>query len=72
MTRRLHVDGETFEVVERAEHPGAYELRWLSGTVAGYGFHTVRNDRSALSDDELVAAVRNFLGQVDPDTGLIG
>jgi hypothetical protein len=27
VSRRLHVDGETFEVIERAEHPGAYELR---------------------------------------------
>jgi hypothetical protein len=65
------VDGETFEVIERAERPGAYELRWVTGKVPGYGFHTVRDDRSPQTDDELIASIRNFLGQVDPDTGLI-
>jgi hypothetical protein len=65
------VDGETFEVIERAEHPGAYELRWVTGKVAGYGFHTVRNDRSPQTDDELIASARNFLNNVDPGTGLI-
>jgi hypothetical protein len=51
--------------------PGVYELRWITGKVAGYGFHTARNDRAGLDDAALVAAIRSLLGQVDPETGLI-
>jgi hypothetical protein len=71
VTRRLHVDGEDFDVIERAGEPGTYELRWVTGPVEGYGFHTARNDRAALDDAALVAAVRSFLGLVDPGTGLL-
>lgn len=71
MTRRLHVDGEVFEVAEQQDEPGAYHLRWISGPVPGYGFHTARNDRARQGDAELSAAIRGFLRQVDPDTGRI-
>lgn len=71
MTRRLRVDGEVFEVTERPDDAGAYELLWVTGMVPGYGFHTARNDRAPQDDEELTAAVRSFLALVDRATGLL-
>ena len=68
---RMTVDGELFEVVANPERPGQYHFAWLSGPNKDYGFSTARADGSATSERELEASIRNFLAQVDPDTGYI-
>jgi curli biogenesis system outer membrane secretion channel CsgG len=68
---RLRVDGELFEVVASAEIAGQYRFAWLSGRNQGYGFGSKSSNGSALSESAIEAAIRNFLAQVDPDTGFI-
>jgi hypothetical protein len=67
----MTVDGELFEVVASPERPGQYNFAWLSGPNKGYGFSSARSDGAAMSDREMEASIRNFLAQVDPDTGYI-
>jgi hypothetical protein len=64
------VDGEQFDVSERAGEPGVYDFRWTSGPNAGYGFGSAGH-RGGMTDAELEDAIRNFLSQVDPTTGYI-
>ena len=68
---RMTVDGELFEVAANPEHLGQYDFAWLSGPNKGYGFSEARSDGSAMSEREMEASIRNFLAQVDPDTGYI-
>jgi len=68
---RLTVDGELFEVCERAGVPGQYDFDWLSGPNRHYGFTSKRSDGSAESRDELKDDIRNFLAMIDPETGYI-
>lgn len=65
------VDGETFDVAERAGEPGVYELRWASGPNADYGFATSTCSGDGEPVAELEDAIRNFLSQVDRTTGYI-
>ncbi|MBD3008329.1 MULTISPECIES: hypothetical protein [unclassified Streptomyces] len=67
----LRVDGEGFEVGERAGEPGTYDLTWLTGPNPGYGFTIGVHGADSLSTRELEEAARDFLAQVDPETGYI-
>ena len=68
---RVTVDGELFEVVASPERPGQYHFAWLSGPNKGYGFGTARSDGSVMNERQMEASIRNFLAQVDPETGHI-
>jgi hypothetical protein len=57
---RVTVEGELFEVVASAEHPGQYHFAWLSGPNEGYGFSESRSDRTAMSEPEIEASIRAF------------
>jgi hypothetical protein len=65
------VDGEHFNVVERADEPGVYEVQWISGPNEGYGFATSTYNGERQTETELEDAIRDFLNQVDPVTGYI-
>jgi hypothetical protein len=69
MPRRLTVDGETFEVHRR--RPGQYDLDCVSGPNAGYGFVSASSDGGPISDRWLVAQIKDFLAEIDPDTGYL-
>ncbi|NUR14834.1 MAG: hypothetical protein HOQ13_00755 [Dermatophilaceae bacterium] len=60
----IEVDGERFQVAERASDPGVYDIRWLSGPNEGYGFATSSYSGERQSEAELEDAIRNFLSQV--------
>jgi hypothetical protein len=66
----LTVDGQQFRVRVRAGHAGSYDFDWLSGP-HGYGFGLSRSDRAGMSRAEMVAAIRDFLAQIDPETGYL-
>jgi hypothetical protein len=68
---RVEVDGEVFDVAVRRDAPGQYHYTWVSGPNPGYGFSTGNSDGGAMSDADIVAAIRNFLAQVDAETGHI-
>jgi hypothetical protein len=68
---RVTVDGELFEVAPSSEHAGQYHFAWLSGPDKDYGFGATRSDSGVMSEHEIEASIRDFLAQVDPDTGFI-
>jgi hypothetical protein len=68
---RVTVDGELFEVVPSTERAGQYHFAWLSGPNKDYGFGTTRSDGGVMTEREIEASIRDFLVQVDPDTGFI-
>ena len=63
----VEVDGEVFEIVYSSTRGSSYA--WLSGPNAGYGFGASGPKPASLDDHR--AAIRNFLEQIDPETGLI-
>lgn len=65
------VDGEHFDVRERASEPGVYDLRWVSGPNQDYGFASAKYGGDRQTDAELEDAIRNFLSQVGTSTGYI-
>ena len=67
--RRMTVDGQRFEVVTRRDRPGQHDVTWISGPDPGYGFTSATSDGRPLSVAELEQGIRNFLAQVDPETG---
>jgi hypothetical protein len=69
--RRIEVDGQQFDVSTRDELPGQYDVAWVSGPNAGYGFRSATSDGSPMSRAHLVSVIRGFLKQVDADTGYI-
>ncbi|MGW0885302.1 hypothetical protein [Streptomyces sp. NPDC002671] len=76
MERRSHqwtlsVDGERFEVCDRPDEPGTYDFTWLTGPDPEYGFTSRVHGAEPPSAEELKAYAREFLRQVDPDTGHI-
>ncbi|GIG89295.1 hypothetical protein [Plantactinospora endophytica] len=66
----MTVDGQDFLVRARAGQSGVYDFEWLTGP-SGYGFTVARSDRSPLGHAEAEEAIRGFLAQSDPATGLI-
>lgn len=65
------VDGEHFDVSERASEPGVYNLRWVSGPNQDYGFASAKYAGDRQTDAELEDALCSFLSRVDPSTGYI-
>jgi hypothetical protein len=53
------------------DRPGQYHVAWVSGPDPGYGFSLGTSDGRGLSDADIEASIRNFLGRVDPETGYI-
>jgi hypothetical protein len=68
---RVTVDGEVFDVTTQPDHPGHYHYAWISGPNPGYGFSSASSDGRPSSMVDHVEAIRNFLSQVDPETGYI-
>jgi len=68
---RMSVDGEEFEVSRPDGKPGTYHFTWLTGPNPGYGFGFSTHPPVPADRESLVEAVRDFLAQVDPDTGHI-
>jgi hypothetical protein len=68
---RMSVDGEEFEVSQPDGKPGTYNFTWLTGPNPGYGFGFTTHPPVPSDTDDLEAAVRDFLAQVDPETGHI-
>lgn len=68
---RLTVDEEVFDVQERPDEPGAYDLAWESAPVPGHAFSIAHNDRSKIGEEEMTDAIRDFLASVDRETGRI-
>ncbi|MBZ2199266.1 hypothetical protein KCQ71_24180 [Ruania sp. N2-46] len=62
------VDGERFEVRRQA---GTHHLTWLTGPNPGYGFSIGSNTGAALEPAVLETEIREFLDQVDPETGYL-
>jgi hypothetical protein len=78
---RLTVDGEVFDV--RPNDTGGHHFDWVSGPNPGYGFSTgkpmifvpVGEDgvvRTEADDTLFTRQIREFLAQIDPETGYIG
>jgi hypothetical protein len=63
----LTVDGESWEV---KAHGGQFDFNWLSGAAEGYGFtsHLVPVG-AALSVEQLEEMIREFMSNVNPETG---
>lgn len=68
---RVEVDGQLFEVRARPDRPGQYDFAWVAGPNPDYGFSSASSDGSAMSVGDFEAAIRNFIAQVDPETGYI-
>jgi hypothetical protein len=68
---RIGVDGEEFEITASPDRPGDYHYDWISGPNLGYGFSSASSDGRPSTRDDHEEAIRNFLRQVDPDTGFI-
>jgi len=68
---RMSVDGEEFEVSEPDGKPGTYHVTWLTGPDPQYGFGFTTHPPVRPGRGHLEEAVREFLAQVDPDTGHI-
>ena len=68
---RVEVDGEAFDVVARRDRPGQYHFAWISGPNPGYGFSAGTSGGREMSNADIEASIRNFLAQVDPETGYI-
>ena len=67
----IWVDGEVFEVAAERDRPGQYRFTWVSGPNSGYGFSVGTSDSRPMSNADMEAGIRNFLAQVDPETGYI-
>jgi hypothetical protein len=68
---RMSVDGEEFEVSRPDDSPGTYHLTWLTGPDPHYGFGFRGHPPVRVGRAGLEAAIRDFLSQVDPETGHI-
>jgi ABC-type phosphate/phosphonate transport system substrate-binding protein len=68
--RRLEIDGEVFEVTTRPELPGQVDVAWLSGPNPDYGFSS-RRSSGRHTDAELRDQIRDFLADINPETGYL-
>jgi len=69
MSFRIECDGEVFTVSHGA--PGNYSYDWTSGPNAWYGFSVAAHNSPPLETADHLANIRNFLEQIDPETGYI-
>jgi len=63
--------GRALRVMANPERPGPIRFRLAVRTQQGLWFSTARSDGGAMSEREMEASIRNFLAQVDPETGHI-
>ena len=70
-SRRVVVDGHTFEVTRRSGRPGTYDFAWRTGPDPDYGFTSAYSNAGAVTDADLERSIRDFLDEVDPETGHI-
>ncbi|WP_406435736.1 hypothetical protein OHB00_16885 [Streptomyces sp. NBC_00631] len=68
---RMSVDGEEFEVSQPDGRPGDYSFTWLTGPDPQYGFGLSTRPPVQAGRAFLEESIRDFLSQVDPDTGYI-
>ena len=66
---RVEVDGEVFVIAPRADTPGQFDYTWISGRDPNYGFSEMRSDRATPTMDEFRESIREFLAEIDPETG---
>ncbi|MGO1978405.1 hypothetical protein [Brachybacterium tyrofermentans] len=69
VSSRIECDGEVFMVSLGA--PGNYSYDWISGPNAQYGFSLAAHNSPPLETADHLANIRNFLEQIDPETGYI-
>lgn len=82
----LTVNGEVFIVTARPDDPATADYEWVTGPNPGYGFSSTQLvsygsvvDRAGSptpdfgfeSVERHREAIRNFLGQIDPETGYL-
>lgn len=65
------VEGQTFSVDYDDDLPGSYHFKWLSGLSPGYGFGLRVSDHARQPQAVLLDAIKDFLAQIDPETGYI-
>ena len=63
------VGDETFVVQRDAD--GSYHYDWVTGRNAGYGFSVGSGTDFERTDEEHLAEIREFLREIDPDTGYL-
>lgn len=63
------VEGETFSARKR-DDDGSLHYDWVSGPNAGYGF-SISGGPAPRSRGHHVAAIRDFLSAIDPETGYL-
>lgn len=63
------VDGQRFRITP--EGRDRYHFDWVSGPNPNYGFSSQTSDRRPHTEATLDEAIRDFLDQVDPETGYI-
>ena len=68
---RVAVDGEVFDITTHRDRPGQYHYEWISGPNPSYGFSMGSSDGRSSTIVDHEEAIRDFLSQVDPETGLI-
>ena len=68
--RRLQVGDDVFDVTTEVDVPGQVHLAWLTGPNPGYGFSS-RRSQGTHGDDELEAMARDFLANINPETGYL-
>lgn len=68
---RVTVDGNVFDIIARPDRTGEYDYRWASGPNPDYGFSSASSTGRRLEMLDHVNAIRNFLAQIDPNTGYI-
>jgi hypothetical protein len=64
------VDQEVFVVSQRADAPGTYDFDWVSHP-HGYGFTMSGPVDWVLDHAQTIADIRDFLAEVDPETGYL-
>lgn len=67
--QKIMVDGEMFIVTRRGR--GIYNYEWVSGPNFGYGFSSASHPAADRADEEHRESVRDFLTEIDPDTGYL-
>lgn len=67
--RQLTVDGEQFRIRQTGRRE--YHYDWLTGPNPGYGFAGGTYPSSTLTDEDHIEAIRDFLAEIDPETGYL-
>ena len=68
---RMTVDGDV-RSLEPSGRPDDRHFAWLSGPNADYGFSSGMRGGGTWTKDALEDNIRDFLSEIDPETGYIG